>query len=245
MVQQSYQDVLAALKKHIRKDKAAFFPGFFRAFPGGYGEGDQFLGVVVPDQRRVARQFSKLDLSVLAQLLASPWHECRLTALFILIGQFEQAKLRDNATDYRKQIVGFYLQNLEGVNNWDLVDAAAHKILGAYVLENPKQAKLLLKLAHSQRLWDQRIAVIATLPLIQHHDFSLTLKLAERFLEHPHDLMHKAVGWMLREIGNRNLDVLRGFLQRHSTKMPRTMLRYSIEKLPQSERQNWLAAKHK
>lgn len=241
-----------ALRKLARADKAEFLPGFFQAFPGGYGEGDRFMGVVVPDQRRVARQFSDLGLDELSELLASPWHECRLTALFILVAQFERNARpplkkpaagpgrRSPAAATEQRIVDFYMQHLNSVNNWDLVDSSAHKILGRYLLSRPGKRTMLKKLAGSQDLWRERVSVVATLPMIQHDQFDEILMLSERFLTHPHDLMHKAVGWMLREMGKRDIDLLRGFLGEHVAAMPRTMLRYAIEKMGNTERQQWM-----
>lgn len=243
------KDVELALRELSRPDKAEFLPGFFRAIPGGYGEGDQFLGVIVPDQRKIAKQFRELSNDELRKLLHSPWHECRLTAIFILVNRFEVAlrnhrklgQLASEDQETPQSLLDFFLDNLEGVNNWDLVDSSAYKILGAYLVEFPKQKKILNQLARTGNLWQERIAVVATLALIKHDEFDEILRLAKRFLKHPHDLMHKAVGWMLRETGNRNVELLRGFLSEHAGEMPRTMLRYSIEKLSRSERDKWLA----
>ncbi len=233
----THRDVLRELKALARPDKAEFLPGFFKAFPGGYGEGDQFLGVVVPDQRRVARSFRDLPRAEVSKLLGSKWHECRLTALFVLVAQFQGTR---SDSKQRQEIVDFYLEHLSAVNNWDLVDSSAHKILGAWLLEHPGQRKLLRKLAKSSVLWEQRVAVLATLPLIHAGEFDEILQLAERLLSHPHDLMHKAIGWMLREMGKQEIKVLRGFLSEHAVSMPRTMLRYAIEKMSPTERRRWL-----
>ena len=241
----SSRKVLAELKSKVRPDKAAFLPGFFKAFPGGYGEGDEFLGVVVPDQRKVAARYQTLALSEIDALLQSRWHECRLTALFILVHQFtvaQKPEIRD--VDRQKVILDFYLEHLDRVNNWDLVDASAHKILGQWLVDRPANRnadrKVLSSLAGSKNMWEQRVSVIATLPLIQAGQFDEILRLSEKFLSHPHDLMHKATGWMLREVGKRDLAVLRAFLQEHVAAMPRTMLRYAIEKMPDAERKKWL-----
>ncbi len=240
----SHTGVVAELKKVARRDKAQFLPKFFQAYPGGYGEGDQFLGVVVPDQRKIARQFRELSRADIAKLLKSPWHECRLTGLLILVHQFERAgkgAAGDQGAAERQEIVDFYLSHLTRLNNWDLVDSSAHKILGQYLLKRRGRRKLLDKLARSKNLWEQRVSVIATMPLIHHEEFDDFLRLARKFLGHPHDLMHKAVGWMLREMGKRDISQLRAFLDQHVSEMPRTMLRYAIEKLPQPERKRWLA----
>lgn len=238
------RQVELALREFINPEKAEFFPGFMQAYPGGYGEGDKFLGVVVPDQRRIAKEFAAIELGQLSKLLSSKWHECRLTGVYILVGKFEKAHkatLKGKSTSPSDQeLVDFYLNNLEGVNNWDLVDSSAHKILGPWILEHPKDIKLLRKLANSKQLWRERISVISTLAFIREKKYDEILRLAQKFLNHPHDLMHKAVGWMLREMGKRDVEVLRAFLNEHVSEMPRTMLRYSIEKLDQAERQQWL-----
>lgn len=233
--------VLVELKSKVRPDKAAFLPGFFKAFPGGYGEGDEFLGVVVPDQRKVASKYQTLTLSEIDALLQSRWHECRLTGLFILVHQFTAAqKPKTRDIDRQKVIVDFYLEHLDRVNNWDLVDSSAHKILGQWLVDRRAERKILNSLARSQSLWEQRVSVIATLPLIHAGQFDEILRLSEKFLSHSHDLMHKATGWMLREMGKRDLAVLRAFLREHVSEMPRTMLRYAIEKMPAAERKEWL-----
>lgn len=255
----THRQVYQQLKLKVRADKAAFLPGFFKAFPGGYGEGDKFLGVVVPDQRAIALNFRDLPLAELSKLLGSPWHECRLTGLFVLISQFERAsKATTNATTVpnaktapnaktgspsrAEELVAFYLDHLDAVNNWDLVDASAYKILGAWVLENPRERRILQRLANSKQLWRERTSVIATLALIRAKQYDEIMGLAKKFLSHEHDLMHKAIGWMLREMGKRNPDLLRAFLNEYVTKMPRTMLRYSIEKMSREERSKWLAS---
>lgn len=248
-LKQTPASVLKSLKEFIREDKAEFLPGFFQAYPGGYGEGDRFLGVVVPDIRRVAKQHRDLNSKQIKQLLSSVWHECRLTAVFVLVDQYERASRDEqrgraptltSGFESCQDIVEFYLDNLEGINNWDLVDASSHKLLGQWIVRNPKATQWLTKLSKSKILWEQRIAVVATFPLIKLGDFDAILKLATKFIHHPHDLMHKAVGWMLREVGKQDVQVLRGFLSEHAAEMPRTMLRYAIEKLSDAERKRWL-----
>ncbi|MFK7735621.1 MAG: DNA alkylation repair protein [Pirellulaceae bacterium] len=243
------------LASHVENDlralrnpeKAAFFPRFFKAEPGGYAEGDQFLGVIVPDLRKIAKRCVNLEPAQLSKLFRSKWHECRLTAVFILVQKFEAAhrdcKSGKTPASEPKQWVDFYLDHLDFVNNWDLVDASAHKILGVWFLDDPKQRSLMRKLANSKDLWRQRVAVISNFPLIKSGQHAEILELAERFLHHKHDLMHKAVGWMLREMGKNNLAALRGFLQQYAAEMPRTMLRYSIEKLSPAERKKWMHQK--
>ena len=206
--------------------KAAFLPRYFRAVPGGYGEGDRFLGVTVPVQRQAARRYApELTLEETARLLDSPWHEHRLTALFVLVRRFESAKEEAR----REEIVRLYLAHLDSVNNWDLVDSSAPHLLGAWLAGRDRG--LLDELAAGGDLWRQRAAVLATQHFIRRGEFADTLRLAERLLGHPHDLIHKAVGWMLREVIGRDPEAGLAFLRRHYAAMPRTMLRYAIEKL--------------
>lgn len=234
--------VLSSLRSVARADKAAFFPGFMQAVPGGYGEGDRFLGCVVPDQRKIARQFRDLPGKELQKLFASPWHECRLTGMLILVDQFERAaKLKNrNRDEDCQKIVEFYLANLGAVNNWDIVDSTAPKILGPWLVEKPQQRGVLHRLAGSGVLWERRVAVLATFALIQNDEFSEIIGLAETLMHDEHDLMHKAIGWMLREMGKRDQRKLESFLKKHAKHMPRTMLRYSIEKLPRADRTKWM-----
>lgn len=230
-------NVRAALKPYIDPVKAAFYPSFFKAGKGEYAEGDQFIGVTVPNQRKVAKRFLALPQREVTKLLHDPVHEHRLTGLLILVGQYQ--KSRDEQK--RSAIVDFYLSELDHVNNWDLVDASAHKILGDWLLTHDRE--VLRDLARSGHLWRERVSVIACLPLIKAGEFEEILELADHFLDHAHDLMHKAVGWMLREAGKQDESVLRGFLKQHAAIMPRTMLRYAIEKLPEEHRQRYLHAK--
>jgi len=213
--------------------KAAFFPRFFKAGPGEYAEGDRFLGVTVPKQRKLAKNFRALPRRSTRSLLRDPFHECRLTALLILVLQFERG---DEAT--RAEIVAFYLDHLDFVNNWDLVDSSAHKILGPWL--DDKDRGILDELAATDHLWSQRVAVIATLHFIKQGDFDDLLRLAATLRDHPHNLIHKAVGWMLREVGERDLKTEEKFLVKHYSKMPRTMLRYAIEKFPEKRRRAYL-----
>lgn len=226
MINQLKSD-LAALADPVKAKKLAHF---FKTGPGDYGAGDQFIGVVVPNQRQIAQKYKQLPLSDLQKLLASPTHEHRLTALFILIFQFPQ---------HPDTIYNFYLKNLNHINNWDLVDLSAPKIVGEY-LKDQKDRRLLYKLVKSKNIWSRRIAVLATYPFIKNNDFVDALKLSEILLADGHDLIHKATGWMLREIGKIDLPVLLKFLDKNYHHMPRTMLRYSIEKLPQTQRQHYL-----
>ena len=225
--------LLDELKQHIEPEKAAFFPQFFNTVPGGYGEGDQFWGIRVPPLRQLAKKYRQLEMENLTTLITSPIHEQRLLTLFILRLQFAHA-------DAEKQqiIMDFYLNHLAGVNNWDLVDSSAHYLLGTWLLD--KDTELLWRLANSDHLWSQRIAVMSSFAFIKQGQFQLTLALAAHLLLHPHDLMHKAIGWMLREIGKRDLVTELAFLDTHYQQMPRTMLRYAIEKFDEPLRLSYL-----
>ncbi len=233
-------DLREALRALADRDKAEFFPRFFKKDPDNLDEGDLFLGVMVPKQREVAKRFRDLPLGELEILLADPIHECRLTALFILVNRFE--KQRDEGE--RTVLKDFYLANLDGVNYWDLVDSSAHKILGEWLVGRKwERSAVLGELAESSDWFRQRVAVVACFPLIRRGEFGEILWLAEGFVDHSHDLIHKAVGWMLREMGKRDVELLRGFLEDYAAIMPRVMLRYSIEKLDKAERDKWLAVK--
>ncbi len=227
------QEALAVLSI---PEKAAFFPKFFKTGKGEYGEGDLFLGVTVPDQRSVAKEYySKISMEELSELLSSKYHEHRLTAIFMLVSKFEKAKF----PAVKKEIVDFYLDHLQYINNWDLVDSSCYKILGRYAFEN-QQEDLLRKLSGSDEMWHKRIAVVGTMYYIKKGSFDLTKEFVTRNLKHPHDLMHKANGWLLREMGNKNEKELTGYLNIHYKKMPRTCLRYAIEKLDEPVRQDYL-----
>lgn len=207
---------------------------FFKTAPGEYGEGDVFLGVTVPGTRSVAKPFRDLPLAEIRKLLRSKIHEERLLALLILVDQFARAE-----APLREKLFDFYVANLSRVNNWDLVDLSAERIIGPWLAGRSKT--LLYTLARSPRLWDRRVAILSTFHFIRNRDFKDTLKLAEVLLRDKEDLMHKAVGWMLREVGNRNLPTLERFLRRYAPRMPRTMLRYAIEKLPPSKRKRYMS----
>ncbi len=218
-----------------QKKKPGGLEHFFQVYPGGYGEGDSFIGVSVPNQRTVAKQYyNQISLDEITLLLNDPVHEHRLTAIFMLVLKFEKAK-----TETGKQaIVDTYLKNLSGINNWDLVDSSSYKILGPWLLDKDK--KILYDFAHSDQLWLQRIAMITCLHFIRNRRYDDTLRLGEIMLHHPHDLIHKAVGWMLREIGNRDYEVEYTFLLKHYRQMPRTALRYAIEKFDPEIRELFL-----
>ena len=231
------KDILAEIRALAAPAKAASSQRFFKTGPGEYGEGDQFLGLTVPDIRSLVPQSDALSEADVLTLLRSEWHEERLLALLILGRRFARTKKDPHA---QTQILMHYLANTKWVNNWDLVDSSAPYILGAWLLEKQDRS-VLRELATSKSLWEQRIAIIATQTFIRAGEFSDTLALCEHFLTHPHDLMHKACGWMLREVGKRNEATMRAFLDKHAARMPRTMLRYAIEKLPERDRKHYMA----
>jgi len=231
----THKSVQTALKSNIKPGKAEIFSRFFKTGPGQYGAGDKFLGVMVPEQRQIAKQFIDLPLVEIEKLLNSTWHEERLTAVLILVYQYQQADEKK-----QKRIFNFYLAHTSRINNWDLVDVSADKIIGAYLFTHPDQ-ELLDKLVISSNLWERRIAVLASFYFIKNQQFDLTLQLAKKLLTDQHDLMHKAVGWMLREIGKRDEAVLIKFLEANLKKMPRTMLRYSLERLGEADRRRFMA----
>lgn len=212
--------------------KAKILSRFFKTGKGQYGEGDVFLGLTVPEQRTLSKKYVNLPLSDLGKLLNSKIHEKRLTALLIMVAQFENNK---------KEIFNFYLKNIARINNWDLVDLSAPNIVGAYLFD--KKRDQLYNLAKSKNLWARRISILSTFYFLREHDFSDTIKISEILLTDNHDLIHKAVGWMLREMGKRDEKALVSFLAKHTTKMPRTMLRYAIEKFPPSVRKKYLNKK--
>ena len=209
---------------------------FFKTGKGDYGEGDVFVGLKVPTQRKLAREFKDLALIELKVLLNSPVHEERLISLFILVDRYGKGNEKEKA-----EIFSFYLKNRKGINNWDLVDLSAPKIIGKHLLKRNKS--LLFKFALSKNLWERRIAVLSTYEFIRNNDFAVNLQISEMLLQDKHDLIHKAVGWMLREIGKRDLQAEENFLKINYKKMPRTMLRYAIEKFPETKRKQYLHGK--
>ena len=232
--------------------------GFFKTGPGEYGEGDEFLGLKVPQTREVVKNVWKdFPLDEVPELLMSKWHEVRLCGLLILVAKFEKLTKRaaaktplectEEAIRGRDEILTMYLKYAERANNWDLVDLSVHKILGYWLLlptslgDKDYKIKVLDELAQSDNLWKQRMSIVCSWKTSQMGDPSWCLRYAEIHLHHPHDLMHKAVGWMLREMGKRvSMDLLRDFLRQYAHEMPRTMLRYAIEKMPEQERQYWM-----
>ncbi|MGK5084012.1 DNA alkylation repair protein [Bdellovibrionota bacterium FG-1] len=223
-----------ALHALANSEKATLLQRFFKTGKGQYAEGDRFLGVMAPEMRRLTKQFEDLSLSETARLLRSPFNEERLLALFILGQQYEKGTVSD-----QNAICRLYLKNLNRVNNWNLVDASAPSILGPHLMNRSRTP--LYRLAKSKDLWKRRVAVVSTLHAIRNHDFSDILKLSVLLLEDEHDLMHKACGWMLREVGKRDVKTLERFLKKYRHRMPRTMLRYAIERFPEKQRKAYLA----
>jgi 3-methyladenine DNA glycosylase AlkD len=229
-------DIRKELKSMADPDKAAIMQRFFKIGPGQYGEGDIFIGVIVPQSRRVAKKFCQLPLGELRTLLYSHIHEERLVALLILAWSYSVSSSREK----EEEIVKFYLDNIKQVNNWDLVDLSAPNILGAHLVDRDR--RLLYRLATSENVWERRIAIVATHHFIRNGDFSDTLKIAEMLLQDKHDLIHKAAGWMLREVGKRDAAAQEAFLEKHWSVMPRMMLRFAIERLPESKRRRYKKA---
>jgi 3-methyladenine DNA glycosylase AlkD len=230
---------VAAARKRVRefadKERATFMLRFFRTGPGDYGEGDRFLGLRVPDVRRIAREFRSLSLADVRALLASKWHEERLLALVILTHQFANGSASE-----REQIYRLYLSSTDRINNWDLVDVTAPRIVGAYLVERDRRP--LRRLAKSRSLWERRIAIVATQHFIRRGELDDTFEIATLLIDDRHDLIHKAAGWMLREAGKRDRGRLERFLDTFASSMPRTMLRYAIETLPNDLRLKYMAA---
>jgi 3-methyladenine DNA glycosylase AlkD len=230
-----YKNIVDELVSLSDPDRVEGVKKYFKAVPGGYGYGDEFIGVRVPSLRTVSKKYyESISLKELNKLISSKIHEHRLTGVFILVSKFEKEK----SDSKRKELVDFYLDHLKFMNNWDLIDSSAHKILGVYLLD--KEPKILYDFAYSDNLWLQRISVISTFHFIRNHLFKDTFKIATILLHHDHDLIHKAVGWMLREVGNRDFHEAYKFLEIHYSEMPRTMLRYTIEKYPEETRQDFL-----
>ena len=278
------KEIIAYMESLRNEEQRRVLMGFFKTGPGEYGEGDEFLGLKVPQTREIVKNvWKEFPLSEVPELLMSKWHEVRLCGLLILVAKFERLtkgtaattplECTEEAIRGRDEILTMYLQYAEQANNWDLVDLSVHKILGHWLLlptnlkdplpspclggERPPQSpclgggqdtlqidfkrKVLDELAQSENLWKQRMSMVCTWKTSQMGDPSWCLRYAEIHLHNPHDLMHKAVGWMLREMGKRvSMDLLRGFLRQHAHEMPRTMLRYAIEKMSEEERQKWM-----
>mgnify|MGYP001007772563 CR=1 FL=1 len=233
----TYLEVIHALKKRQDKQKAVVYQRFFKTAKGQYGEGDQFFGITVPQQRIVAKKFFDLSLLDIDKLIRHPVHECRLTALLIVVHQYQKGdEMR------QKKIYDWYLKNARRINNWDLVDSSASYIVGAYLFGQKKSEwkKVLLSLAQSDNLWERRISIISTHYFIRQGVYEPTIRIATQLLSDKHDLIHKACGWMLREMGKKDETILQDFLDAYAKQMPRTMLRYAIEKMSQGKRKKYL-----
>ncbi|GAB4287744.1 MAG: DNA alkylation repair protein [Ignavibacteriaceae bacterium] len=229
----NYYDLHQTVKENSDSEKAKILQRFFKTGPGQYGEGDKFAGIKVPVQRKISGVFRTLPVSEIKKALRSEIHEERLISLFILIHQYKNSDEKG-----KDKIIRFYLKNLRFVNNWDLVDLSAPKLLGTYLLD--KDRSVLYKFARSENLWERRIAVLSTFTFIKENDFTDALNISVLLINDKHDLIHKAVGWMLREIGKRDPAAEEIFLKKYYKSMPRTMLRYAIEKFPEQKRRKYL-----
>ena len=227
------QDIRSKLQKLGNKQKAKVLQRFFKTSLGDYGEGDIFLGARVPDIRKLAKEYQEIRIIEVQKLLKSPFHEERLLALLILVIKYSKGN-----DVVKKRIYELYLKNTRHINNWDLVDLSAEKIVGDYLMDKSK--KSLYNLAKSKSLWERRISIMATFHFIKQNKYFETLIIAEMLLTDKEDLIHKAVGWMLREVGKRHMQTGEKFLNEHYKKMPRAMLRYAIERFPESKRQGYL-----
>lgn len=232
---QKAQDLINELRKHADSDKAKILSRFFKTGKGEYGEGDVFIGVKVPKIRQIAQKYQKMDLTQIKILFDSPIHEVRLMALVILVGQFEKASTEQKANIYK-----FYITNKNRINNWDLIDISAPKIVGAYLLSNHSKKAILTNLAGSNNLWDRRIAMLVTFAFIKNNQFEDAFKVAEILIYDKHQLIQKAVGWMLREIGKRDQNAEEKFLKTYYKTMPRIALRYAIEKFSLKKKKEYL-----
>ena len=237
-IKENFPASLAKLRRDIRAlgspERAKHSLRFFRTGPGEYGEGDKFFGLSVPEMRAIAKQHRNLAHEEVLELLQSPWHEDRLVALLLLVDGYKRGD--DNQ---RQRIHRAYLANTRWINNWDLVDMSAGQVVGGHL--DAAEISLLEKLARSKDLWERRIAIVATFHFIKERELTPTLRIAEMLLHDTHDLIHKGVGWMLREVGKKDRAVLDAFLAKHYREMPRTMLRYAIERHPEPTRKRYLA----
>ena len=224
--------ILQELLSVANPEKALFLQGFFKTGKGQYAEGDIMLGIVVPLTRNIVKKSPKLSFDEIQQLIDSEYHEARLAGFLLLAKQFKKS----NEEKEKKAIFDFYLKNARKANNWDLVDVTCRDVIGLYLLENKEGRGVLYRLAESENLWEQRIAIVSTWTFIKHKQYDDTLALAEKLFTHKHDLIHKAVGWMLREVGKKDRDVLVDFLEKHHNRMPRTALRYAIEHFSAEDR---------
>lgn len=239
------EELILAMQILENPEQRRVLMGFFKTGKGQYGEGDEFLGLKVPETRAFVKEYRMLPLSEVEILLKSKWHEVRLCGFLILVDQYNR---RGVSAKDKDQILSLYLANARRANNWDLVDLSCYKILGRWLVESgaTKEEKLRLmdNLANSENLWEQRISMVSTMATLKANDPSYTIRYAKHHLGHKHDLMHKAVGWLLREMGKRcGMDELRNFLSDYATVMPRTALRYAIEKMDKEEREYWMGRK--
>ena len=228
-MKQITKTITSELQALSNAEKREIFPKFFKAGKGEYGEGDRFLGVTVPNIRAIAKQYKNISLNEIRELMQSEWHEVRLCALLIMV---EKSKKKDEAL--RQQLFDLYLSQTDRINNWDLVDLSCRFIVGEYLLD--KSRDILYQLAQSPLLWDNRIAIVSTYAFIRKGQLEDTYALSDLMMHHPHDLMHKAIDWMLREAGKRDANRLYNYVMSHRADMPRTMLRYAIEKFSPAER---------
>jgi 3-methyladenine DNA glycosylase AlkD len=240
LAKHSVKPTLAAARKCLRElgnpEDAKFLQRFFKTAPGQYGAGDKFLGIRVPATRALARELHDLSLDDIAALLTDEWHEARLLAVILLSNRYAKGSASE-----RDEIFALYVANAKRVNNWDLVDSSAANIVGAHLATRKRD--LLVKLAGSKNLWERRIAIVATLYFIRNDEFDDTLRIARALMHDDHDLIHKAVGWMLREVGKRDQEVLEQFLEQHAHELPRTALRYALERMTPAKKQYFMDAK--
>lgn len=229
------KSLITDLQKLANPQKAKNLHRFFKTGKGEYGEGDKFLGIIMPIQRKIVKKYKDLPLPEIKELLQSKIHEYRMVALLILVTQFKKAGEKS-----KKQIFDFYLKQASWINNWDLVDLSAPNIIGQYILDHPKEKPVLYHLVKSHNLWERRISVLATFSFIREKQYRDSLKIAKILLKDKHDLIHKACGWMLREIGKRDQNLLLSFLDKYCRQIPRVMLRYAIEKLDPKTREHYL-----
>lgn len=232
-------NLIKEIKQKSNPQKSKILSRFFKTARGEYGEGDVFLGITVPESRKLAIKYSNLSFLDIQKLLENTYHEIRLIALLILVHKYQTLARQGITEGKRKEIVDFYLKNTKYINNWDLVDLSSHYILGNYLLD--KNRNILFKLAKSKNLWERRIAIVSTFAFIYKRENEWTFKVVKILMNDKHDLIHKACGWMLREVGKRVSEKeLLVFLDKYSTKMPRTMLRYTIERLSENKRKYYL-----
>ena len=231
------EEILAEFEKYVNENKIADYSRFFKTGLGEYGEGDKFLGVKVPDTRKVVKKyFASMSFEEIEEFLNSPYHEHRLFALLVLVYKYKSKKLTSEAQ--RERIYDFYVSHANRINNWDLVDVTAPHIVGAHLLQRDKT--LLYNFANSNDLWKKRIAIVSTFAFINSHQFQDTFDIADILLQDKHDLIHKAVGWAIRNVGNKNEKAMLEYLTPRYKKMPRAMLRYAIEKLDEELRLQYL-----